>query len=204
MNSSVSKLAEGTTAAIVFSTSYGHTKTIAAFIQDYLKKKHNVAGDVFDLSKQDVKMAKIEDYDSLFLCSNCLKGEHSARIKSFTEDHKSVLTSKPSVFVSVGLSWTRGKLYERAKETMTEEQKQANEKNCRKTEEKTRQYMENTNLGKCRLVPVMGAVPFKQYWFPTRWLMKYICSLSGLSTDTSQDHDYTDYELLQQDIDSLF
>jgi menaquinone-dependent protoporphyrinogen oxidase len=45
-------------------------------------------------------------------------------------------------------------------------------------------------------VPVAGALEYERYGFVTRLLMKRIAARKGLSTDTSRNHDYTDWAAL--------
>lgn len=46
------------------------------------------------------------------------------------------------------------------------------------------------------VVPVAGALRYTQYNFVVRLLMKRIARASGGSTDTSRDHEYTDWKAL--------
>ena len=45
-----------------------------------------------------------------------------------------------------------------------------------------------------RAASVAGAVRYTRYGFLTRWVMKRISAKKGLSTDTSTDHEYTDWD----------
>jgi len=43
---------------------------------------------------------------------------------------------------------------------------------------------------------VAGALPYTKYNFLTRWVMKRIAREQGNATDTTRDHEYTDWEAL--------
>ena len=49
-----------------------------------------------------------------------------------------------------------------------------------------------------RVVPVAGALRYSQYNFLVRFVMKRIARKSGGSTDTTRDHDYTDWAALDR------
>ena len=45
---------------------------------------------------------------------------------------------------------------------------------------------------------IAGAVTYTQYNFLVRWVMKMIAKRKHLSTDTSRDHEYTDWDQVRQ------
>jgi menaquinone-dependent protoporphyrinogen IX oxidase len=49
-----------------------------------------------------------------------------------------------------------------------------------------------------RILPVAGALAYKKYNCVLRLVMKWIAKRVGAATDTSQDHDYTDWVTLDK------
>ena len=43
-----------------------------------------------------------------------------------------------------------------------------------------------------------GAIKYTQYGFITRWIMRHIAKKEGGDTDTSRDHEYTDWDAVTQ------
>ena len=48
------------------------------------------------------------------------------------------------------------------------------------------------------MLPVAGALPYTRYGVVTRFVMKLIARAGGMSTDTSRDHDFTNWALLDR------
>ena len=64
-------------------------------------------------------------------------------------------------------------------------------------------FVADTGWHPQRLVPVAGALRYSQYNFAVRMLMKRIARESGGSTDTTRDHEYTDWTALEQFVDQF-
>ena len=51
--------------------------------------------------------------------------------------------------------------------------------------------------------PVAGALLYRQYGVIVRLVMRFIARQTGATTDTSRDHEYTDWEALDRFADEL-
>jgi menaquinone-dependent protoporphyrinogen oxidase len=60
------------------------------------------------------------------------------------------------------------------------------------------EFIEKTGFRPTRTQAVAGALPYTQYNFFIRWIMKRIVTKQGGDTDTSRDYVYTDWSALEQ------
>ena len=51
--------------------------------------------------------------------------------------------------------------------------------------------------------PVAGALLYRQYGAIVRLVMRFIAKVAGATTDTSRDHEYTDWQMLDRFVDEL-
>ncbi len=69
-------------------------------------------------------------------------------------------------------------------------------------QEETRQYVQKfirqTGWTPQHAESIAGAVTYTQYNFLVRWVMKMIAKRKHLSTDTSRDHEYTDWDQVRR------
>jgi menaquinone-dependent protoporphyrinogen oxidase len=155
---------------VVYGTAYGQTERIARRIVDQLTAHgHGVC-----MYKGDSLPANLplEKYDAFVVAASIIRGRHQGYISDFVRRYGSRLGAVPSAFVSVSGS---------AKDSPQE----------------ARQYAESfLRQGEWRPIFVQtfaGAVAYTQYGLFLRWIMKRISRRKGGPTDTTRDHDFTDW-----------
>lgn len=65
-------------------------------------------------------------------------------------------------------------------------------------------FAEWTGWRPARVKEVAGALKYTRYWWLKRMAMRYIAGRAGGSTDTSRDHEYTDWEDLKRFAKTFF
>lgn len=163
---------------IVYFSKYGQTEKIAWRIA-------KVAGESIERVKvldadSAVKLDSIEDYDTVILGSPIYTEKHSRQVAAFIDRFRPQLNTKPTAFYSVSASAAGDEIH-RAEAT-----------ECM-----------NRYLNKCNFQPgnrtiFAGGVPYRQYNFLTRMLMKWICWRAGGDTDTSKNHEYTNWDRVEE------
>eukprot|EP00033_Pygsuia_biforma_P002165 GCRY01002400.1.p1 GENE.GCRY01002400.1~~GCRY01002400.1.p1 ORF type:complete len:269 (-),score=67.29 GCRY01002400.1:820-1626(-) len=198
------KFSEGTTCAIVFSSSYGHTKVLASFVGQHLEEKHQMKVQIFDIKDKETRSLDLDPFDSLILMAPLITERYAANLKRLMKKNADFCASKPAAFLANNLSWARGKPYEDVYAEMTPKQREFNENHLPSTLKYAEEFMAACNMAQGHLLRVLGDLPYLTYNIAVRQVMKMISKKNGFSTDTSRNHDYTDYEMLRRDLDGLF
>ena len=162
----------------VYGTTEGHTRHIAQRMGGFLRsREHDV--DVVDCA--DIREnLDLKTYDAYILAGSVHQGNHQRPLAHFITEHKLQLEMKPSAFLSVSLSATG----------TDEGQKIEAQKNIQK-------FVDETGFDPTITYPVAGALKYVEYdWFK-RMIMKSIVKGHGGDTDTSHDHEYTNWEALE-------
>lgn len=150
----------------------GHTKTIAQHLASVLQQDGYIT-----------KVAALKDapafdgYDAVVIGASIHVGKFDQKLVDYVNTHKAQLEQRPNAFFSVCL---------RAAQHDAESQ------------QIVQGYLD-TLLAATRWQPDVaasfaGAVKYREYNFVVRRLMKGIAKQAGLSTDTSQNHVYTDWD----------
>ena len=157
---------------ILYGTTEGHTARIAEYLADDIRGHGHVA-DAVDLKR--AQQGLLDGYDAVILGGSIHMGKHEDSVRDFTRRNRVALERLPSAFFSVSLA---------AHGDMANAQA----------------YVENfeqeTGWRPAQVGLFSGALLYRQYGFIKRLMMKKIVSSKpgGLSTDTSRDHEYTDWE----------
>ena len=106
-------------------------------------------------------------------------GKHQGAAARFVRSHVQRLNAHPSAFFSVSLS--------------------AASKNPREVETArriARDFCVAAGWTPDRIVPVAGRLAYSKYGWLTRWMMRRIARKEGGPTDTSRDHELTDWTVV--------
>jgi menaquinone-dependent protoporphyrinogen oxidase len=157
-----------------FSTSEGQTAKVAGRLARAMLtvgcevELHDVA------ETPDISLA---DYDGIVLGASIHASRHQPRMEEFARRHRDELSSKSSAFFSVSLS---------ASDPSPERRRNA--------EEYVHAFEQATGWKPAMFGLFGGALPFSQYGFIKRFLMKRILASTGGPTDTSRDYEFTNWE----------
>ena len=172
------------TVLIVYGTTEGQTRKVAEFIADALKAR-GVEIELVD-SATDHAAGVQPVYAAAIVCASLHQHSYQASIRRFLKDNKSWLAGIPAAFVAVSLTAvleddeSRGEL------------RQIAEKFCR-------------DIGWTPAITrhVAGALRYTEYDYFKRLVMKLIARKQGGDTDTSRDHEYTDWDDLTRFVDEF-
>lgn len=167
---------------VIYGTTEGHTRKIAEFIAERLR----AAGKAVDLidaaSPAASQVAPI--YAGAFAGGSLHQGKHQSALAHFLKANAAWLNAIPTAFFSVSLAMAGRDAAARA-----EAQKLADE------------ILEDAGLKPGMVRLIAGALKYTQYDFFKRWIMKSIAEKAGGDTDTSQDHEYTDWDDVARFVD---
>jgi menaquinone-dependent protoporphyrinogen oxidase len=164
---------------IVYGSSYGHTARIASRIRHLL----TADGYLVTLRRGDELPDgfEVHAYDGVIVGASMIVGGYQKYIARFVEGHAAALNGMPSAFFAVSGSAGSTNAVERA------------EAQRRMTAFCTAEGWHPTLTAS-----VAGAISYTKYAWPLRWYMKRISKKEGVSTDTTRDHVYTDWNQVER------
>lgn len=129
-------------------------------------------------------------YAGAVLAASVHIGKHEREMVDFVRRHREALERIPTAFLSVSLSEAGAE----DPDAPEERRRQARED----VERMVAQFFERTGWRADLVQPVAGALLYRKYGFFLRFVMKRIAKSAGGSTDTSRDHEYTDWAALDR------
>jgi menaquinone-dependent protoporphyrinogen oxidase len=169
---------------VIFHSKYGQTEKIARRIGDSLRSRE-VAVEVISVDKFD-KTTPVASFDMIVVGAPIYAEHYSKEIARFIEDHRAELGAKSSVFFSVSLS------------------SYGNQDQKRDAERCASEFLGKTGWSPRLVGYFAGALPYRKYNWLIRWLMKRMVRKAGGDTDTSKNHEYTDWEQVDKFATDLF
>jgi len=164
---------------IVYGTTEGHTRKVAERIAGHLCDGGHTAAVVCACACRSVYHGR---YDGVMVCASVHRGRHQRSVARFVSENLHALGRLPSAFFSVSLS-AAGK----------EPRQQDDAKRCADA------FLRETGWRPNMVRLVAGALAYTRYGTVTRLMMKWIAWREGGDTDTSRDHEYTDWDQLRRD-----
>lgn len=164
--------------AVIFASVEGHTKKLADTISGQLSDQ-NIGVELIDLRQPG--FASFADYDAAILAAPIHIGKYPAAFETFVQSWKSELMNIPTAFVSVSLSI--------ASDAESEREESAHYPDG---------LEKRTGWRADRIHHAAGALKYTEYDFFKRYMMRRISRLEGDPTDTSQDHEFTDWDALSK------
>lgn len=158
---------------IVYSTTEGHTRTIADFLEEEADKPGHQAG----LFNATVQPPSPEGYDAVIIAGSVHAGKYQTSIEHYAREYHRELNELPLIFISVSLTAASD-----------------DDVSWKELKQQTESFMLSTGLKPDHTEYVAGALLYTKYDFFKRFIMRSINKKSGGDTDTSQDHVYTDWE----------
>jgi len=168
--------------AIFFASREGQTRRIAQRIAADLQAA-GAAVDLFDLGAAPAVV--LSDYASACVASSVHIGRHERAAVDFVKRQRAELERMSAVFVSVSLS-----------EAGVEDIKRSESERRLSAADVQRMidgFVKETGWRPARVFPVAGALAYTRYNVLVRFVMKRIARRAGGPTDTTRDHDLTDW-----------
>lgn len=167
---------------VVYGTTEGHTRKIAEFVAERLRKAGKAVDLVDSATPAAAQIAPI--YAGAFIGGSLHQGRHQAPLAHFIKVNAAWLNTIPTAFFSVSLS-----MASQDAEWQAEAKRLADA------------FLADTGLNAGMVRLVAGALMYTEYDFFRRWMMKAIAKKAGGSTDTSRDADYTDWNDVARFVD---
>jgi menaquinone-dependent protoporphyrinogen oxidase len=159
---------------IVFGSAYGQTAKIASRINELLA----TGGLSVTLINADVaRSVDLTEFDGVIVGSSVITGKHRRSVRRFVESHLETLNRLPSAFFSVSGSAGSADAGQQARARSVMEQ-----------------FLSATGWSPDLMTTFGGALAYTQYSPLIRWIMKRIARAEGGPTDTSRDHELTNWE----------
>ncbi len=165
-----------------YGSTEGQTKKIAQKAAAYLRE-HNHSVQVIDATELKTDF-DVMPFDAAILAASVHQWQHQTEIVDFVGRHKDWLEGKPSAFISVSLC-------------------AAFEEDRAEAQLYIDQFKDETGWEPTLTLSLAGALRYKEYDFMRRWLMRFMAGAKGASTDTTQDHEYTDWDALNAFLDDF-
>lgn len=160
---------------IIYGSLEGQTKKIAAHIADILQHKgHRVTTLAAEQALAD---ADLDQFDAAIVGGSIHINKYPKSLIKFATTQRDWLTSVPGALFTVCMA---------INSKLSESREQARHFG--------EEFMTQTGWRPALNETFAGAVKYTQYGFITRFIMKRISKHEGGSTDTSRDHEYTDWD----------
>jgi menaquinone-dependent protoporphyrinogen oxidase len=169
---------------VVYGTTEGQTRKIAGFIADALQPR-GVRVDLVDSATEAAALVQ-PVYAAAIVCGSLHQHRFQASLQHFVRSNRAWLAGIPAAFVAVSLA-------------------------AALTDKQSRDELDEIVDGFCRetgwtpglTLHVAGALRYSQYDYFKRLVMKMIARHQGGDTDTSHDHEYTDWEALTRFVEAF-
>jgi menaquinone-dependent protoporphyrinogen oxidase len=170
---------------IFYATTEGQTRRIAEHIADRIRR-HGLDSRAVAIISEEASHIDWEHVRGAAVGASLHMAKHQAEAEAFARLHHEELNERASLFFSVSLS--------AASKNQTE---------VRAAEAIAGRFAVSTQWTPTWVVAVPGRLAYTQYnWF-VRLFMRRIAVKEGASADTSRDHEYTNWDLVDQIADDL-
>ncbi len=169
---------------LVYATVEGQTRKIAAHVADRLSGSGH---DVTVLDATAVKSAPAaESFDASILMAPVHVGTFPAPLRHFAKANADLLMARPGAFISVSLAAAS-----------------ADKSEVEEVGEYVEKFSKETGWWPVSIHNAAGALKYTEYDFFRRWMLKRIAEKEGGPTDTSRDHEFTDWNALDAFVDGF-
>lgn len=120
-------------------------------------------------------------FDGYVVAGSVRLGKHQPYLREFVREHADLLNRAPSAFISVCgvLGGTTPDAKQQARKYVD-------------------QFLEQTGWHPQVVQSFAGALNYRDYSLPIRWMMKLISWRTGRPTDTSRNYEFTDWERVER------
>jgi menaquinone-dependent protoporphyrinogen oxidase len=178
---------------VLFATREGQTRKIVDHIATELVGR-GLEVDVYNVAEVE-SLPVLDGYAAAILAASLHLGRYEREMVNFVREHHDKLDRIPSTFLSVSLS-----------EAGVENPAQTPEarwRSSRDVAQTIEAFLATTRWHPAHVKPVAGALVYTHYNPLVRFVMKQIARKAGASTDTSRDHEYTDWAALDRFAEEL-
>jgi menaquinone-dependent protoporphyrinogen oxidase len=163
---------------LLYASSYGHTCAIANVVADRLREYGHMS-ELIDAGAPWPPPPPIR-FDAIILGSPVVYGRHARAVVQYVRRHRPLLRDQPTGFFSVGLDQRPGR-----------------------AELHLARFARATGWRPWRSAAFAGGLAYPQYSRIVRLAMRQLSRWSDRSTDTSQNHVYTDWNAVLEFADQF-
>lgn len=161
---------------IIYGTIEGQTRKIARFMEEILQE-HNHSAVISNATEEPPTP---ENFDAVLIGSSIHLHKYNNAIKQYVMQHIGDLNSKPTAFFSVCMA---------VASDIPEEHEEA--------EKIAQDFLQQTGWTTDQVWHIAGALKYTQYDYFKKLIMRMIAKKEGGATDTSMDHEYTDWKQVE-------
>lgn len=169
---------------LVYGTTEGQTRKVASFVAHHLAQRGH-RSQVLNAA-ETTAAADPRQFDAVIVAASVHAGQYQSALIDFVRQHLAAINSRPNAFLSVSLAAASD-----------------DEDDVRGLEQCLTNFTKQTGWTPQRTHHVAGAFRYTSYDFLKRWAMKYIAFRKGESTDTSRDHELTDWDDLARFVETF-
>jgi len=159
---------------VVYASHDGQTEKIARFLADHLRAMHHEVR-LMDAG-HPVPAVAVNDFQAMVIGAPVRMMKYPLSIVNFVRANRARLTQVPTAFFSVCMAVASD-----------------SEAKRREAGQWPEKLFSQTGWRPTRVTTFAGALRYTRYNILVRWMMKRIAKSEGASTDTSRDHEYTDW-----------
>jgi len=167
---------------IVYGSTEGQTRKICEFLRD----KANKSGHQVSLVDSTGPALNPSGFDAVIIGASVHAERYQESVKHYIMEHTKQLNAIPGIFISVSLTAAHDE-----------------QESWEELKEITDHFLNHTGWRPTDIKQVAGALRYTKYNFLKKFIMRMIAQKSGGSTDTSKDHEYTDWEQVERIITRL-
>ena len=169
---------------IVYATNYGQTAKIAGRMADLLI----ASGEAVTLvnAGNHPRDFHAGEYDGVIIGGSIIGGRHQRALVRFARSHRALLNAIPSAFFSVSGSAASPLETERAKARQLVDQ-----------------FLDTAGWQPVLTETIGGAMAYTKYNPLLRWFIKRLAKAAGGPTDTSRDHQMTDWSQVERFVEAF-
>ncbi|HTU62756.1 MAG TPA: flavodoxin domain-containing protein, partial [Polyangiales bacterium] len=177
---------------VLYATIEGQSRKVAEHAAKRLRDK-GLSARLEDVT--DVHDLRLASYDGVIMVAPVHVSFHPRAMVRFASLQREQLAKMPARFLSLSLSQAGVEL---------PSARPAQRDHSRKgVHHVTQLFCEATGFDVQRMVPIAGSLAYSKYGFLKRQVMRYIAAKAGGSTDSSRDHEYTNFANVDATVDAL-
>jgi menaquinone-dependent protoporphyrinogen oxidase len=169
---------------IFYGTSYGQTAKIARRMDDLLTASGEIVT-LVDASSQPPDLTPRE-FDGIIVGGSIIRGRHQKSVRRFVHVHRDVLNAMPSAFFSVS-----GAAASPDQDARAEARRFVDA------------FLGETGWDPALSESIAGAMAYTKYNPIVRWIVKRASKPAGGPTDTSRDHEFTDWAQVERFVEAF-
>ena len=162
---------------VAYASTHGQTQSIASRIQQSLERR---GIQVTLANLKEGPAPALDQFDGVVIGASVIARGHQPAVADFIRERRDALNAMPTAFFSVSAS--AGSSLEKGR---------AAARRVRDT------FLVETGFRPALTECVAGAIKYTRYNIVLRWYMKKASRMNGGSTDTSRDHEYTDWHQVE-------